>query len=249
LGAKKAIKRGISAYLVVQEVPSQRAAWARGILGDNLKLLDATLDASMLRTTFVAADIIVNYSNIGETFGIALAEGMAHGLVPIVNSTPHVDNAQVELCENGRTGIVANNSLALADAFEFLSTHPAIHEKMANDARQSIHDHFTPSRVEQRVRRFVIERLKSTGNQAWKKVPLPLTDDAYILDDTWMARYEWAQWSSFRKGRTGIEEVFDAVRLRSLRIGDAVRYAAEVGPTASLRVLLQRLKHGSLRRI
>jgi hypothetical protein len=219
------------------------------LLGDHITTLPATADSSELRTTLAAADVLLNYSSIGEGFGLALAEGMACGLVPIVNATPKADNAQIELCENGVTGVVANGTQALADALAFLAAHPDVRSELGKAARQSILERFAAPVVERRIRRFVLSRLQATGKGAWSLVPDPGGVDSYVLDHHWLARYEWAEGASFRTTPVSFTDVADALRLRALRWSDAVQYAHAIGPRIAMSAVALRLKNGSLRRV
>src|SRR5215470_11837740 len=92
--------------------------------GGGEHVVEPNADSSRIRRTIAAADCLGNYSQIGETFGLAMAEAMCCGLPVIVNSTPSMDNAQVELCDHGKTGLVANSLRALTSALSFLANDP-----------------------------------------------------------------------------------------------------------------------------
>jgi len=174
---------------------------------------------------------------------------MACGLAPIVNATPKADNAQIEVCENGVTGIVANGAQALADALGFLAAHPDVRSVLGEAARRSILERFAAPVVERRIRRFVLSRLRAAGNGAWSQVPDPGGSDSYVLDHRWLARYEWAEGASFRTTPLSIVDIADAIRLQALRWSDAVQYAHAIGPRFAMAAVAFRLKNGSLRRV
>ena len=69
-----------------------------------------------LAAFYCAADVFASASSIGESFGLAIAEAMALGIPVVTNSTPWVDNAQVEVVDNGVNGWVANHPRAFAEA-------------------------------------------------------------------------------------------------------------------------------------
>jgi hypothetical protein len=248
LGVRRALDGRAPIHLVLREAPSQCAAWARRVLGDDVTMLPATVEPREVRSTLAAADVLVNYSTIGESFGLALAEGMMCGLVPIVNATPRADNAQIELCENGVSGIVANGPQALADAFAFLVAHPPLMAALGAAARQSIIDRFSPPLVERRIRHFMIARLRAVGNDTWRRIPDPGDEDVYVLNERWLTHYEWAEGACFRKTPPTWVDFSDELALQRLRIQDALNYARSVGPLVTLRSLALRLKRGSLRR-
>jgi hypothetical protein len=72
-------------------------------------------------------DALTHSSRIGESFGRTIGEAMAARKPVVVNSTPWMDNAQIELVDNGKTGFVANTPKTSAEAVAFLVGHP--HDK------------------------------------------------------------------------------------------------------------------------
>lgn len=68
-------------------------------------------------------DVLAHTSKRGETFGYTLAEAMAAEKPVVVQSTPYADNAQVELVDNGRTGLVANTPSTYGQALIELLKH------------------------------------------------------------------------------------------------------------------------------
>jgi hypothetical protein len=247
LAARRANALGTRAHLLIREVPGARVAWTRRQLGDRATLLPMTADPQAVRETLAVGDCIVNYSSIGETFGLALAEGMASGLPALVNSTPDVDNAQVELCEDGASGIVANGVRALTEAFVRLNSRPDERARMGAEARRSILARFNAEVVERRIRRFVIDRLRATNRAPWSKFPDPgEIHDGYALDDAWLRAHARAE-AIGRSSRTAVDLV-DELHLRALRIVDGARYARHIGPGQVARVLASRLRSGSLKR-
>jgi glycosyltransferase involved in cell wall biosynthesis len=91
------------------EVESGR--WGEGIL-----LRPALSDFDRLAAIYTAADLSLHMVRWGESYGYTLAEAMQHGLPLIVRSTPWGDNAQVELVEHGKTGLVCNSCGGATDA-------------------------------------------------------------------------------------------------------------------------------------
>src|SRR5690606_27840361 len=115
------------------------------------------------RQTLAASDCLLNYSGIGESFGVAIVEGMAAGLPVLTNSQPHLDNAQVEHCQHDVTGLVANTITGLASALERLAGDADLRARLGENGRRYATDCFSAERVEQRLRRFVRQRLIDAG--------------------------------------------------------------------------------------
>lgn len=93
-----------------------------------------------------AADIIFHAARFGESFGYAIAEGMAAGKPVITRTTPWGDNAQVELVEHGTTGFVCGSEEGLAAALRLLLEDQNLRENMGAAGRQRILQLSDPAR-------------------------------------------------------------------------------------------------------
>lgn len=83
---------------------------------ENLPALAAFLDG---------LSVFAHANATGESFGMVIAEAMAAGLPVVTHPCPvPKDNAQVELVEHGRTGLVADNAADYAAALAWLLQHP-----------------------------------------------------------------------------------------------------------------------------
>ena len=93
----------------------ERRLKRRGLL-ERVRLAPETADEERLATLYAACDVIVHASSIGESQGVVIAEAMALGKPVVTCPTPWVDNAQIELVDEGRTGHVAGHPRQFADA-------------------------------------------------------------------------------------------------------------------------------------
>ena len=84
------------------------------VLGDRLAFLPAEFDATRLAATYGALHIFCypSLAEQGETFGVAVAEAMAAGAVPVVSSLACFE----ELVRDGETGLVFDHRAPDADA-------------------------------------------------------------------------------------------------------------------------------------
>jgi glycosyltransferase involved in cell wall biosynthesis len=73
---------------------------------DKLVVLETTSDFRVLLLYYACLDLFLNASNLGESFGMVIAEAMAMGVPVVTINTPNRDNAQVELVDDGVTGFV-----------------------------------------------------------------------------------------------------------------------------------------------
>jgi glycosyltransferase involved in cell wall biosynthesis len=82
--------------------------------------LEPTKDFQKINEILCLLDVFTYSSVNGECLSLAIAEAMACKLPVVVNSTPCRDNGQVEMVEHTKTGFIANNAKAYAEAVAFL---------------------------------------------------------------------------------------------------------------------------------
>lgn len=77
-------------------------------------------------TSFLdSVSVLAHANDTGESFGLVIAEAMACGLPVITHPCPGLkDNAQLELVEDGVTGLVATNAEEYGNALKVLFAHP-----------------------------------------------------------------------------------------------------------------------------
>ena len=102
-------------------------------------LWPATADFRELAVSQSACDVILHTSRIGESFGCGIAEPMALGKPVITQSVPWHDQAQLELVESGKTGLVASITPSLANSILQLAGNPTWRESLGQAARKHIH--------------------------------------------------------------------------------------------------------------
>jgi glycosyltransferase involved in cell wall biosynthesis len=73
---------------------------------DKMLILETSSDLSVLLLYYKSLDVFLAASNIGESFGMVIAEAMFSGIPVVTISTPEKDNAQIELVDNGVNGFV-----------------------------------------------------------------------------------------------------------------------------------------------
>lgn len=247
LAVQRTRARGV--ILVVQSAPPKRYQWLRHKLGDAVVLLEPTSDAAELRRTLAAADCFVNCSHIGETFGLAMAEGMACGLPPIVNSTPEMDNAQVELVAHRRTGLVANSVSEMVVAIEALYENRSLASELGRAAAAYIANTFAAAVVERRCRRFIRQFLSAQHSELRELIPQPPDDcDDYRLDAGWLTDTEVRALSSMDSNISAQRQLLDDFHLQCLRTLDNFDYVLSLSPAALMALIMQRLARGSVHR-
>lgn len=113
------------AYRIVGHTPETRD-WvrARG-LADRVEFCDPLSDEPALAGFLHSLRVLAHANDAGESFGLAIAEAMAAGLPVVTHPCPLPrDNAQQELVEHGRTGLVASTAEDYAAAVAWLLENP-----------------------------------------------------------------------------------------------------------------------------
>ena len=119
---------------------------ASGQFGDGIIVRKVEDSPEQVARLVDAADIIFHAARFGESFGYAIAEGMAACKPVITRTTPWGDNAQVELVEHGTTGFVCCSQEGLAAALKLLLEDQNLREQMGAAGRQRILQLSDPAR-------------------------------------------------------------------------------------------------------
>jgi hypothetical protein len=248
LAVGRLIKKKMPVHLLIRAAPARRENWVRSQCGNWQTLLQPSFDPEQIRLSLAASNCLLNYSHIGETFGLALAEAMAAGLPTIVNCTPDMDNAQIELCQHESTGLVANTLSSLVSALQLIFEHPEIGEQMGRSGRSFIEKTFANEIVELRLRRFMIDRLRASGSQLAETIPEATGSDSYSLDQSWLDEYKRRLGNACKPTGSWFTEIADRETLRFLRLFDTAEYALNIGPAATIHLVKHRIGRGSLMR-
>jgi len=126
-------------FLIVGVTPKiLNYAKALNIL-DKLVVFENTPDLKQLLLYYSAIDIFLAASSMGESFGIVIAEAMNSGIPVVTINTPDRDNAQIELVDNGVTGLVVErHSTKIADALTFLYQNNELRYKFGIAAQAKV---------------------------------------------------------------------------------------------------------------
>lgn len=95
-----------------------------------IKFISELVSNDELTKFYNSIDLLLHMSLIGESFGCVFVEAMSHG-VPIVTNTNSIskykfwsDNGQVEIIDNGVTGLVCKNLIDMRNAIMQLQGSP-----------------------------------------------------------------------------------------------------------------------------
>lgn len=127
-------------------------------------VLPATADMRQLQASQMACDAILHGSSIGESFGYGIAEPMALGKPVIANSTPWLDQAQIELVRHGECGFVASTVQSTASALETLAQDRPLRFDMGAKALRHIQDLADPEESLNILERTLSEACRGAVN-------------------------------------------------------------------------------------
>lgn len=127
-------------FLYVGTTPAKQRRLGRLGLLEHVLVHPQVSNDERLAVLYAACDVFVGAAVIGESLGLANAEAMALGIPVVTCSTPWVDNAQLELVENGRTGWVANHPRPFAEAVASLLDDPATRSRFGRAGAERVNE-------------------------------------------------------------------------------------------------------------
>ncbi|WP_256010779.1 glycosyltransferase family 4 protein [Desertivirga xinjiangensis] len=126
---------------------------------DSLVILETTSDLRQLLTYYKAMDTFLAISNIGESFGMVIAEAMLVGVPVLTVSTPDKDNAQIELVDNGISGLVVSRSVSsISDGLKFLYSNPRYRSRLAVKARAKVLNNYSASDIVKSLELLILDK-------------------------------------------------------------------------------------------
>jgi glycosyltransferase involved in cell wall biosynthesis len=146
----------------------KRAAKRAG-LEKHFAFAEPSADAREVATFYRLLEVMP-YASIGESFGLVVAEGMGMGLPVVVLSTPMRDNAQIELVDHGRTGLVAHDAKGCANAVARLLADPALSERMGRAAQKKVREQYAAEEVVRSLENLYATLLERKSPEVGKMV-------------------------------------------------------------------------------
>jgi len=115
-------------------------------------------------------DIFAYSSLCGESFGRSIAEAMACKKPVVVDSTPLVDNAQIELVDNGKTGFVVYSPKAFAEAIAYLASNRDMAKGMGLAGYAKVKREYEAKKSTKMLEKRIVELLQGKGVEVSKKI-------------------------------------------------------------------------------
>lgn len=156
---------------------------------NKLIVFENTPDLKQLLIYYKTIDIFLAASNLGESFGLVIAEAMTAGVPVVTINTPDRDNAQVELVDNGITGLVVKRDLEkIAAALFYLYQNKDVRDKLSAAAKLKVIKEYRANYVVNILENLIYKHFKIQVPHAEEFV---LTDlSAIIIDDYYNRCYD-----------------------------------------------------------
>jgi len=234
--------------LALMAPPPQKRRLLERRFGGRVLCLELESDIRRVQALYAASDLMLHSSGIGESFGLSMAEAMAAGLPVVVDSTPSMDNAQVELVEHGRTGFVVKSAAAFVEAVRILATEPERRREMGRAAAARAAERFADHVVVGRWERLYLDACARAGIALspalaafQQSLPPPANAEEY-------RDFSAAYAASCARALGPPPSPVELCRTAVTRARDSVGYARQIGAGAVWRVIRSRLRSGSLGR-
>lgn len=232
--------------LLLMAAPKEKEGLQRRFPGRIIAQPPSAVSAELTRI-YQAADLMTHSSGIGESFGLAVAEGMYWGLPVVVDSTPAADNAQVELVDHGRTGFVVNSALGFIEAISRLAEDSNLRRRMGQAGHQKALARYVDSRVVPQWEKIYINAVHAAKPSLVSSAHLEYEREIPALPDhseyeSFEAEYQGRVQAVLGKRASNAE----AVRYALLRSADTLSYVKTAGLSAAFRVAASRCLSGSL---
>ena len=121
---------------VIGATPEAERFFVEHALQSHVDCLDSVATDQELASFFNSISLLAHANDAGESFGLVIAEAMAAGLPVLTHPCPYPrDNAQLELVDDGLTGLVAASPAEYSQAAARLCRHPDEAEAMGRAGR------------------------------------------------------------------------------------------------------------------
>ena len=133
-----------------------------------VRMVDSDRD---LLELYNCMDAFVHHAQIGESFGMVLAEAMLTGCPVVTRSTPRADNSQLEVVPHLEGGIVVADDAAMVTAMRRLSEDVLLHNRLSDHAPTVIRNRYSSDVMIPKVMK-IIRILQESSYFDWRKKAL-----------------------------------------------------------------------------
>ncbi len=194
---KYVVKKIPNIKFVIQSAPESRIKKMKRNkkLNKYFIFLDETSDDHKIALFYKTIDVYVHSSKIGEGFGMSLVEAGIFRKPVIVNSTPHKDNAQVEIIDHLKNGVIANYPQTFARAVEYLYKNPQKKIDIGNAWYEKVTRDFSARKIIPQIEKVFIEIMVEKGlfSVADKPHIYTTVSDPFSKEEISLFKNEYAQ--------------------------------------------------------
>lgn len=209
-GFRKALKQDRRLKLLLREPPPAIAERLRNAAdADRFCILPATSDPVELRLTMASLDAVLHTSIIGESFGYGIAEPMNYGKPVIANSTPWLDQAQVELVRHGECGFIASTPSSVTSAILWLAADESLRSSLGQRAQAYIRKLADPQKS--------LDRLEMALSAAIHQQPNPYAEEDLMRAGEAAAYLDAQQFGHAWKEQLALRPFYYRVRFHQWR--------------------------------
>ena len=129
-----------------------------------LLIIENTNDLKKLLLYYKAMDVFIAASNIGESFGMVIAEAMTLGTPVVTITTEDRDNAQIELVDNQVSGLVTKrNKKDIAAAVKYLYSNHSARDRISASSKVKIETHYKAQTVVKNLEHLILKHLNRSS--------------------------------------------------------------------------------------
>lgn len=151
-------------YHIIGGIPEARDFVRDNALTNNVIFHDPVQTDTEIAAFLNKISLLAHANDTGESFGLVIAEAMACGLPVITHPCDGLrDNAQLELVEHGKTGLIANSAEEYTNAIKFLFHNPNEAHRMGLAGQKKAAKLYRAQTVTKQLETIYQELLTSKG--------------------------------------------------------------------------------------
>ena len=166
--------------ILFMAAPPDKEKHLKKKFGDRIIFLNPTSSIEKISKIYQICDFMLHSSGIGESFGLSLAEGMYWGLPIIVDSTPEMDNAQIEVVDHGQNGFIVDSVNGFSMAVSSLINNRKLLKEFSINAKEKAIKYYSDQNIADKWIKLYIEAMLNKNlikNTNYVQLNLEIRDD------------------------------------------------------------------------
>jgi len=176
-------KKDHARFLLVGATPTMKLHAEHLGISHKLMIMENTVDIQKLLIYYKIMDVFLAASQIGESFGMVIAEAMTAGTPVLTISTEDRDNAQIELMDNEKSGLVVKRSKhSIAKGLHFLYENKSIAKKLSEEAKLKILRDYKAQKIVKSFEQLILKHLDHSSGHIGEKSLIQSYSKAMVND-------------------------------------------------------------------